>query len=309
MMSLARRVARKTAKQVTKYLLTTGLSRRLIGRAEQTIRELQRIDAVSQLNLVLQYQRLLHDHQQLPAFGDIEFRNFSQNGEDGIILFLLSVVGITSRRCIEICAGDGVECNTANLIINHGFEGLLVDGNSDNISRCRRFYTAHPATRIWPPIIVQEWVTRENVNDIITRHKFDGEIDLLSLDLDGMDYWVWEAMDAVTPRVVVAEFNNLWPAEASMTVPYDPRFVGQLGPQGLDYGGASLGAFVKLAQRKGYRLVGCQRYGFNAFFVRQDVGQDELPEVDLHTCLTHSSIRYAIEVRQERVRDKRWIEV
>jgi len=219
----------------------------------------------------------------LPTFADVEFRCYSQNGEDGILLYLFSLIGTTTRTALEICAGDGLECNSANLIVNHGWRGLLIDGDSQQIARGKDFYTKCPTTFLSPPTLMPAWVTAENINDLVAGQGFSGQIDLLSLDLDGNDYWIWRALDCVQPRVVVLEFNALLGAERSLTMPYQPDF--RLDLSSPPYRcGASLPAFVKLGREKGYRLVGVQSLGFNAFFVRTDVREDLLPERSPQEC-------------------------
>lgn len=266
-------------------------------------------DRLAQISLMLQYQNLIHSGKLLPTFADVEFSSFSQNGEDGICLYIFALIGMENRRSVEICAGTGTECNTANLIINHGFHGLLFDGSEDNIRRADAFYATRRETRTYPPTLVHSWITRDNVNDLIRRHGFDGEIDLLSLDLDGVDYWIWRAIDCVQPRVVVLEFNNLWPADKAVTVPYRPDFTTYYTAYGAEYAGASLLAFVKLGREKGYRLVGCQRYGFNAVFLRNGVGDHIFPEIEPSACLQHPYSQHAMNVRLEAVIHKEWVEV
>ena len=87
------------------------------------------LDRITQLRLMLEYQRMARQGEPLPTFADTQFRSFSQNGEDGILLYIFSLIGMTNRRALEICCGDGIECNATNLIVNHGFDGLLIDGN------------------------------------------------------------------------------------------------------------------------------------------------------------------------------------
>jgi hypothetical protein len=238
---------------------------------------------IAQVLLRLHYQELARRGPALPAFHDVEFRCYSQNGEDGILLYLFSLLGTTDRRVVEICAGAGIECNAANLIINHAWRGLLIDGSPDNVGYGRAFYSECPNTRLSPPHLVDAWITAETVDALVTSHGFAGSFDLLSLDLDGNDYWAWKALTSISPRVVVLEFNSHCGPERSMTISYDPEFR-------LDYAatpyrcGASLPAFVKLARAKGYRLVGVQSLGFNAFFVRDDVGAALLPEVSVREC-------------------------
>src|SRR6185369_1220913 len=188
-----------------------------------------------------------------------------------------SVLGTTNRRVVEVCASDGIECNAANLIINHSWQGLLVDGDSNHIAAGQAFYASHENTRISPPTMTHAWVNAENIDSLISDHGFAGDIDLLSLDLDGVDYWVWRAITCIRPRLIVLEFNALLGPERSLTLPYDPEF--RLDFSKLPYKcGASLTAFAKLGRSKGYRLVGVTALGINAFFVRHDVGPDIVPE-------------------------------
>lgn len=248
------------------------------------------VSAQTQRLLAQQYQYAWRSAGKVPPFAEVGFREFSQNGEDGILLLIFALIGTTSKRAIELCAGDGIECNTANLIINHGWDALLVDGDAANVATAQTFYAAHGNTALWPPTVAQAWLTAENVNDIVASAGFSGPIDLLSLDLDGIDYWIWRALDTVQPRVVVVEFQTAWGPEHAMTVRYDPQFMPTNG-QGA---GASLAAFVKLGQEKGYRLVGCERLGFNAVFLRNDVGPDAFPAVPAASAFTHPHAQWCV---------------
>lgn len=264
-------------------------------------------DPGSQKSLLVQY-RSHYDLKLRPlAMADVGFRVFSQHEEDGILLYLFSLLGTTNKRCVEICAGDGIECNTANLVINHRWVGLMVDGNAENVAKGREFYSRHPDTQHWPPIIVREWVTRGNVNAIIRAHGFAGEIDLLSLDIDGIDYWLWKEIDVISPRVLVLEFNHLWGPEDSVTVPYADDFTAECSQYGSDYAGASLMAFVKLGREKGYRLVATNAIATNAFFVRQDLDCDWLPEISPASCFQHPRAQFGMNRRFPAVKDKKWV--
>jgi len=221
----------------------------------------------------------------LPKLADVGFRVYSQTDEDGIILFLFSVIGTANKIFVEIGAGDGIECNCANLAINFGWHGMFIDGNEENSASGIQFYASHLDTRIFPPKFVSAMVNRDNINDIIGNAGFRGEIDFLSIDIDGMDYWIWEAIDCVNPRVVLVEANGKF-GMRSITVPYDANWIydQHVHPH---YHGASLSAFTKLANKKGYRLVGTNRFGYNAFYVRNNVAQDVLPAVTVESCRTH----------------------
>ncbi len=242
-------------------------------------------------------------------FSDVGFRCYSQNDEDGIILYIFSVIGETNKRCIEICAGDGFQCNSANLLLNHGWEGLLVDGDLGNVRRGRKFFRWDLRTRRWQPTFVHAWVTRDNVDEIIKTNGYAGQVDLLSLDIDGNDYWIWEAINCVEPRVVVLECADFLGPERSLTIPYSDDFVAEHTEYGSEYAGASLPAFVRLGRKKNYRLVGAEKFGFNAFFMRNDVGTDFFPEVEPHACLLHPRSRYLQESRARNIAQQDWQEV
>jgi hypothetical protein len=263
------------------------------------------LDKLGQVQLSLTYRELLAAGRPLPDLRDVEMRFYSQNGEDGIIQLLLAAVGTETRKTVEICAGDGVECNSANLIVNHGWTGLLVDGGDELVTRGRRFYEDGAETWYWPPTLLQSWVTRDNVNQLVTDAGFGGDVDLLTIDLDGVDYWIWDALDAVRSRIVVVEYNAGWGPDEAMTVPYADSFAWEMGSQ---YFGASLGAMIKLAAAKGYRFVGTNSYGFNAFFVREDLGHSAIPTADPKDSFWHPGTARSI-ARLDTVRDREWVRV
>lgn len=266
----------------------------------------------TQILLSLEYKALADKGVTLP-FDEVEFRNFSQTGEDGILHYIFSLIGTTNKRCAEICAGVGSECNSANLILKHGWDALLVDGNENHVARGKEFFSHHPDSKVVPPLYLQRWITRDNINDILEDAGFSGELDLFSLDMDGVDYWIWDAITAINPRVVVVEYQSEF-GEEPVTVPYRDDFCAQWVPlktqpqdqprdgndnaaaggdsasqrdggmQFNQYGGASLAAFNKLAKRKGYRLVGANSLGHNAFFIRNDIGMAVFPEVSEQSC-------------------------
>ena len=115
-------------------------------------------------------------------FRDVGFGIYSQHDEDGILLYIFSLIGVETYRAVEMCAGTGIECNTANLILNHRWTALLVDGDRQNISKAKAFYSMRLESMHWLPDIVEAWITRENINQIVQSAGYEGEIDLLSLD-------------------------------------------------------------------------------------------------------------------------------
>jgi hypothetical protein len=192
-----------------------------------------------------------------------ELRVFSQNGEDGLLLFLFAKLGTRSKRVVEIGIQDGSECNARNLIQSFGWSGYLVEGDPGYAAAARASYanTAH---------VREAFVTRENADAIVREATNDGELDLLSIDIDGVDYWVWSAIESVRPRVVIVEYNAYLPPEEFRVVEYRPSFRRyELHPSGF-YFGASLEALRVLGESRGYSLVGCDSAGANAVFVDRD---------------------------------------
>lgn len=196
-----------------------------------------------------------------------EFQVYSQWGEDGIIQYLSRQVPVSRRVFVEFGVEDYAEANTRFLLVNNDWAGLILDGGEANIGAIRRadFYWRHNLKA------VQAFITRENINDLLRENGLTGEIGLLSVDIDGVDYWVWEAIDAVNPAIVVAEYNSRFGPERAVTVPYDPAFVRHQAHHSGAYYGASLAALVTLGKRKGYAFVGSNTAGNNAFFVRRDL--------------------------------------
>lgn len=238
---------------------------------------------ISQRHL-FNYYRDLALTGRVPALKDTGYSVFTQFEEDGLILFLFAVLGTTNKTFIEIGSDDGVNSNSANLILNFGWNGLFIDGNERSVRRGRHFYAKYPTPWAYPPKFACARITRENINQIIEEAGFTGEIDFLSVDIDGNDYWIWDALEVVNPRVVMIEthvefgYNNI-------VVPYDPDYF--YPGKHKDYHGASPVAMKKLAAKKGYRLVGANSLGFNTIYVRNDIGASLLPEVPVESILQH----------------------
>ncbi len=196
-----------------------------------------------------------------------EFRVFSQWGEDGIIQSLVRQVPIDRPIFVEFGVENYVESNTRFLLANNQWSGLVIDGSADNIEYIRR----DPI--YWACNLKAEhsFITRENIDLLLARNGIAGDIGLMSVDIDGNDYWVWEAISTVTPRIVVCEYNSHFGPTAAVTTPYDPAFVRDSAHFSKIYYGASISAISALAARKGYSLVAANSVGNNVFFVRNDV--------------------------------------
>ena len=263
-------------------------------------------DTVNQKKLEYKYS-LDNSKKMLYEYG---FSSFLQHEEDGILLYIFSLIGVTNKKCIEMCIGTGVESNTANFLVNHFWTGLLFDGNPNNINIAKNFYEQHKNTQIYPPTIVNAWIDKDNINSLISDNGYRGEIDLFSLDIDGIDYYLLENLNIVSPRVIVLEINHLWGYEKSYSVPYDKNFQAEFSDDGSDYAGASLMAFIKLTKSKGYRFVGTNRFATNAFFIRNDIKHDRLNEEKiLSKYFEHPRVIYGMTERIKRVINKKWVEI
>lgn len=198
---------------------------------------------------------------------DYEFKVYSQWGEDGIIDHLVTRVTVTSRSFVEFGVENYVEANTLFLLKHRNWRGLVIDGSEENIATVKR------SAEFWRHDLRAEcsFITRDNINSIITRHGLKGELGLLSVDIDGNDYWVWESIDCVNPCIVVAEYNSLFGPNAKLSIPYKADFVRTLADPSNMYYGASIAALNHLAERKGYSLVAGNSAGNNVFFVRDDL--------------------------------------
>ena len=195
------------------------------------------------------------------------FTAYSQADEDGMIQELFRRIGPTDRRFIEFGCGDGLENNTVYLLLT-GWNGLWMDGSAEGIRNIRAQFAPYvDSGRLQAK---QGFLTRDSINGAIHEAGYTGEIDLLSIDVDGNDYWLWEALTVVTPRVVIIEYNATFRPPHKIVQAYDENYRWNF----TNYYGASLKALEELGARKGYDLVGCCYAGTNAFFVRRDLTKD-----------------------------------
>lgn len=235
----------------------------------------------------------------LPQGLGVGARIFSQFEEDGLLLYLDAVLELEHCTFVDIGAADGINSNCANLALNLGWHGLFIDGDPQAIARGRRFYQEHLDTELWPPVFVEAFITRENIDQLILDAGFSGPVGIMSIDIDGNDYWVWKAVSAVDPAVVVIE-THIEFGMRNIVVPYDAQHV--YPGKHPDYFSASPVAMVRLAGRKGYRLVGANRYGFNLIFVKRGLHEDRVPEVSLESVLRHPRYRARLN-RFEAIKD------
>jgi len=256
-------------------------------------------DPAAQTILMMKFRGLRKRDEILTNINDAGFQVFSASDEDGILLYLFSLFGAKNRRFVDIGAAGIEGSNTANLVVNHGWHGIHIDGSESSLKFSRQFYRSRTRSRPFPPLTHQGFITSDNINDILENNGFVGELDLLSVDIDRIDYWVWKALDIVSPRVVVMEFQAAF-GNLSRTIPHVSVFDRSAHainnpPFEIVYGGASLAALVHLGEEKGYDFVGCDSLRVNAFFVRKDVNSGVLPIPDIDACLDHPRIKYLVD--------------
>ena len=212
---------------------------------------------------------------------DYEARGYSQNGEDGLLLHILSEIGVAGHRIVEIGCGCGAECNSALLSCCFGWHALLFDRDRTQLDRARMFFESRGAgDRVR---LIHQEVQPDDIDRLLVEDGQGDELDVLSIDVDGFDFWLWKHLSAIRPRVVIIEVNASFGPGVSRTVPWSP------GASHHDpfrhhvrgwHHGASLRAMESLGRGKGYMLVALESTGTNAFFLRDDLLIASLPRLD-----------------------------
>jgi hypothetical protein len=197
-----------------------------------------------------------------------EYKAFSQNGEDGAIAEIIRRIGTTNRYFVEFGASNGFENNTV-LLLRQGWGGLWIDGDRDAVTEAQNHFA--PEIKGRRLTVIEAFITAENIEDLFRQGHVPEEFDLLSIDIDRNDYYVWEKITHYRPRIAVVEYNALYPPTMSWVIPYDPKAMWDR----TSHTGASLKALEELGRKKGYSLVGCNLSGVNAFFIRDDLLGDQ----------------------------------
>lgn len=233
----------------------------------------------SELPTVLQCQALARANRRMAriqALSEVEFRGFSQWGEDGIIDWLLEQLPDIPKSFVEFGVEDYREANTRLLLFLRNWRGLVIDGSDDHIRNIcgQDIYWRYDLTAKCA------FIDRDNINELIASSGLRGDIGLLSVDIDGNDYWVWQAIEAVRPVVLVCEYNAVFGDVYKISVPYAADFQRTRAHYSNLYFGASLPALIHLGEQKGYRFVGTNSNGCNAFFVLEDHAAKVLGGID-----------------------------
>ena len=221
------------------------------------------------------------------ALADLEFKVFSQFGDDGIIQYLAAHLPLRHRTFVEFGVEDYFESNTRFLLQKDNWSGFVMDGSAENIARLERapFFWKHDlAARA-------AFVTRQNIRALLAEPVREwGGVDLLHIDLDGNDYWIWQEID-LAPSIVIVEYNSGFGIDRAITIPYADDFQRTRAHFSNLYWGSSLKALHRLGTQKGYAFIGCNGAGNNAYFVRRDVMNGRVAEVPLERGYVASKYR------------------
>jgi hypothetical protein len=243
------------------------------------------------------------------SLADVEFRVHSQFGDDGIIQWLVARLPTLPKLFVEFGVEDYTEANTRFLMVNNAWRGLVMDGSRENIRRLRSrgWFWRHDITA------TSRFLTRENVDESINDWAKGRDVGLMHIDVDGNDYWLWNAVHCITPGIVIMEYNAVFGPKRPITIPYQADFRRFVAHRSGLYFGASLPALAHLADTKGYALVGVNSAGNNAYFVRRDLLDECIRAVDASDTFVMSKFRESrddhgrldyldVETRQARIR-------
>jgi hypothetical protein len=220
---------------------------------------------------------------------------YSESGEDGIVQEIFKRIGTTNRFFVEFGAGDGM-CNTTTYLFLKGWEALWIEGDPDKVKKLRnKFRQVIDQGRLE---MVQARITPDNIESIFETAKIPHEPDVMSICIDGNDYWIWKAIGQYRPRVLMIEYNSLFPPEDKFVMTYNAEHAWH----GTNYFGSSLKSLELLGESKGYCLVGCNFSGVRAFFVRKDLVEDKF--LKPYTSENHyQQPRYFLNVEKGHARD------
>lgn len=245
----------------------------IAARYDKKIKELKYIQ---EKELFLSARSFVNEvcNKKIQSLEEVEFQVYSQFGEDGIIQWLIHNVDIESKTFIEFGVEDYYEANTRFLLMNNNWTGLVMDGSEENIEHIKNWewFWKYDLTAI------AAFITKDNINQLIVDAGFKGDIGILSIDLDGNDWWILNTIVCVSPRILICEYNNIYGAEKKVSVPYDEEFVRTKKHFSNLYWGCSIAALCSWAEDNGYYYMGSNSAGNNAFFVRKDcINLDMVP--------------------------------
>jgi len=249
-------------------------------------------DRVENANILLgNIKSDLNNNKKIKNLNEVEFKVFSQWGEDGIIDYLIENLFLKNDHIfIEIGVENYLESNTRYLLIKRNWTGLLIEKSQEDVEFIKKdsIYWKHDLT------VLNAFVTKKNINELILANIHSSKkIGLLSIDIDGNDYWIWEALNAINPCIVVIEYSSRLGKDNYEVIPkiYDEQFERTKYHYSNIAYGASLKALIELANKKNYFFAGSNSAGTNAFFIRKDLQNEKIEPVSLEEGFVQSKIR------------------
>lgn len=220
---------------------------------------------------------MMRHKKHIDNLSEVEFKVFSQWGDDGIIQWLVNNMEIPNKTFIEFGVENYRESNTRFLMMNNNWSGFVMDGSETNIAEIVN------SEYFWKYELYAKsvFIDKENINNLLSFPGFDKDIGILHIDLDGNDYWIWKEIDIISPIILILEYNSVFGIDRAITIPYDKTFFRTKAHHSNLYFGASLNALYKLSLSKGYSFIGCNSAGNNAYFVRNDKMNDNIREMTL----------------------------
>lgn len=287
---------------MTKQILC-GLKKYLFDRSCRVIAMIERSYVKTTILQSLLIAKENRRKERIKNLNEVEFSGFSQWGEDGIIDWLIEKLPGIPKTFIEFGVSDYKESNTRMLLYLRNWRGYVIDGSDEHI------YNIKHQDIYWRFDLKADcaFIDRENINDLIHSSGLYGDIGLLSVDIDGNDYWVWQAINAVNPVIVVCEYNAIFGDLHQITIPYCAYFLRTKSHFSNLYFGASLPTLIELGKKKGYVFVGTNSNGCNAFFVRQDFApsiMSSLDEVTAHPSMFREARDFSGNLTFVRGRDR-----
>ncbi len=219
----------------------------------------------------INYQQIIHnsphflEQKRLLKHG---YQVLSQSDEDGIILEIFNRIGLTNKYFVEFGVGAGLENNSASLLFQQ-WSGMWIEGDHTYVENINQHLSR--LIKSGKLKLQEAFVDENNIEQLLTNNEVPFEPDLFSIDVDSIDYYIWNALNRFKPRVIVIEYNGSWGPSIEWIMPRDEVPSSTINTSCY---GASLKSLEILGTQKGYSLVGCNMTGVNAFFVRDDLVQD-----------------------------------
>lgn len=226
-------------------------------------------------------------NKEVTSLKDVEFKIFSQFGDDGIIQWLINNIDIDNEFFVEFGVENYKEANTKFLMFNNNWSGFVMDGSTENIENLKK------QDYFWKYDLKAKdvFITKENINDLLLEQNINPNVGLLHIDLDGNDYYIFNEINCLNPNILILEYNSLFGIEREISVPYREDFYRTKAHYSNLYFGASLKALHSLAYKKGFVFIGCNQAGNNAYFVRKDKINSKIKEVSLEKGYVKSKFR------------------